>query len=185
MSDTATDTTTTTEGKSDTAATATNTTTEAKSDTDNTDLAAELEKWKAQARKHEDRAKANAAAAKELEDVRKASMSETEKAVAEAKALTRAEVLAEVGSTLVDAEVRAALAGRTVDVDAVLDGLNRVRFLGDDGQPDRDEIVAWVDRIAPKSETAVRSLDMGQGARGQAVIGEDMNTLLRRAAGRS
>jgi hypothetical protein len=130
------------------------------------DLAAELEKWKAQARKNEERAKANAAAAKELEEFRKASMSDTEKAIDEAKAAARAEALAEVGSRLVDAEVRVAAAGRAVDVDALLDGLNRSRFLADDGQPDGEAIAEWVDRIAPKGEPGARQpVDMGQGTR--------------------
>ena len=55
-------------------------------------LTADLEKWKAQARKHEERAKANANAAKELEQVRQASMSDQEKAVEIARQQARAEV---------------------------------------------------------------------------------------------
>ncbi len=131
------------------------------------DLAAELEKWKAQARKHEDRAKANAAAAAELEQLRQQTMTDQEKAVEEARRAARAEVLAEVGASRVDDAVRVACAGRSVDVDALLDGLDRHRFLAEDGTPDRDGIAAWVDRIAPAptEDQAAGVPDLGQGAR--------------------
>lgn len=138
------------------------------------DLTAELEKWKSQARKHEQRAKANAEAAKELEKLRSESMTEQERAVEAAKAATRAEILVEVGSRLVDAEVRAAAAGRSVDVDALLDGLDRSRFLSDDGEPDRDAIASWVDRIAPQgNDTPPPRVDLGQGVRTPEALGND------------
>jgi hypothetical protein len=70
------------------------------------DLAAEVAKWKAIARKHEDRAKANAGAAKELENVRQASMSDIEKAVAMARDEARAQALLEAGEELVDEVIR-------------------------------------------------------------------------------
>lgn len=132
------------------------------------DLAAEVEKWKALARKHEGKAKSNATAAQELEKLRLQSMTDQERAVEQARADARAETLREIGVSRVDDAVRVAVAGRTVDVDALLEGLDRSRFVDDDGQPDRDAIASWVDRVAPKpSEQAVSSLiDLGQGARG-------------------
>jgi len=48
--------------------------------------------------------------------------------------------------------VRAAAAGRVADVDALLEGINPAKFLTDDGEPDRDAISVWVDRIAPKND---------------------------------
>ena len=108
---------------------------------------------------------------KELEQLRKASMTDTEKAITEAKAAARAEVLAEVGASLVDAEVRAATMGRQLDADALLDGLNRSRFLGDDGKPDRAAITEWLDRLAPKGEVKRTATDTGQGARGAPAAG--------------
>lgn len=140
-------------------------------------LTAELEKWKAQARKHEERAKANANAAKELEQVRQASMSDQEKAVEIARQQARAEALAEVGGQLVDMAVTAAVAGRGVDAEALLEGLDRSRFLTDEGRPDQDAIAAWVDRIVPKTDGFV---DIGQGPRGSQIpLGSDplLNTL--------
>ena len=148
------------------------------------DLAAEVEKWKAQARKHEDRAKANAAAAKELEAFKKASMSETEQAIAAAREEGRAEALKAAASGRVEDALRAAAAGR-LGVDALLDGLDRSRFLTDDGEPDRDAIAAWVDRIAPKDDTP-RVPDLGQGTRTQntqSLGGDALVETLRRKVG--
>ena len=134
-----------------------------------TDLAAEVEKWKAQSRKNEDRAKANAEAAKELERLKRESLPEQERLIEEARAAARAEALAEVGTSRVDDAVKLAAAGRPVDVDALLEGLDRKRFLGEDGQPDVPAITAWVDRVAPApTEGAVTALDLGQGTRSQA-----------------
>lgn len=131
--------------------------------TDTADTADEVAKWKALARKHEDRAKANEAAKKELERLQAASMTEQEKAIAEAKAATRAEVLAEFGSSLVDAEFKAASAGLTLDLDALLDNLDRAKFLAEDGKPDAARIGEFVSKLAPaKRSTAT---DTGQGAR--------------------
>lgn len=102
----------------------------------------------------------------ELDDLRKGQMSDTEKAIADAREATRREVLAEVGASLVDAEVRAATVGRQLDADALLDGLDRTRFLGDDGKPDRTRISEWIDRIAPKGDTTRSGAkDLGQGVR--------------------
>jgi len=132
-------------------------------------LTAEVEKWKGLARKHEDRAKANSQAAKELDEARQSAMSDQEKAVSEAAKRARAEVLAEVGASLVDARVEAACAGRNIDTAALLEGLDRSRFLGEDGQPDSDAITKWIDRIAPaQAEPAKpRFPDLGQGQRGR------------------
>lgn len=111
--------------------------------------------------------KAAKAATAELEKLRKLTMSETEKAIAEARAAARAELMAEVGAERVENAVRAATAGRNVDADALLDGLDRARFLTDDGKPDTQKITEWVDRIAPKGQTPPKpaAKDIGQGAR--------------------
>ena len=146
------------------------------------DLAAELDKWKAQARKNEERAKANAAAAKELEQFKQQSMSDQEKAIEEARKAARSEVLAEVGAARVGDAIRVALAGRPVDVDALLDGVNPAKYLDDDGQPDRAAIAAWVDRIAPApaepEEPSHRPLDLGQGSRPSTAVALNGDPLL-------
>ncbi len=142
----------------DAATGATDTTTTSTADT--TD---EVAKWKALARKHEDRAKANDAAKKELEKLQAAQMTDTEKAIADAVAKARAEVMAEVGSSLVDAEFKAASAGFTLDVDALLENLDRRKFMGDDGKPDKARIGEFVTKLAPAKRSA--ATDTGQGAR--------------------
>jgi hypothetical protein len=153
--------------------------------TDTVDVAAlqaEAEKWKSLARKHEERAKQNAAAAKERDEARQAAMSDQERAVAEAAAAARAATLAEFGSALVDAEVKAAAAaltaaGRPVDAGALLEGdtLNRAAFLGEDGKADAAKVAAWLDRVAPKAADPAEQQptgpvwpDLGQGQRGPA-----------------
>jgi hypothetical protein len=146
------------------------------------DWKAEHDKLQREARKWEDRAKSNSTAAKELEDLRKQSMTEQEKAVEQAKAEARKEAFGLVGSRLVDAEVKAAVAGRNVNVDALLEGLDRSRFLTDDGEPDTKAITKWVDALVPADPAKPGFPDLGQGARGSAsadTAGDAMNALLR------
>lgn len=149
------------------------------------DPAAELAKWKEMARKHEERAKANASAATELEKLKQQSMSDTEKAVAQAKTDGRLEALKEAGTRLVDAEVKAAAAGRDIDVPVLLQGLDRTAFLDADGNPDTKAITAWVDKLAPATNRNANGRpDTGQGNRGQAPPATDMNQLIRQSLGR-
>ena len=152
------------------------------------DLNAEVEKWKSQARKHEERAKANAQAVKELDQLKQASMSELEKSVATARTEARMEAMREFGGKLAAAEVRAAAAGRLSDeqVATLLEVTNLAAFVDDEGEVDRAKVSKFVDGIAP-AEQANRSNgfpDLGQGARGTAGKG-DMNSLIRRGLGRS
>lgn len=138
---------------------------------DTTDWKAEAEKWKSHARKQEDRAKSNAQALKELDKFKEASMSDLEKAVAQAKADVRTETLREVGGRLAAAEIRASAAGRLTDeqLEGLLEGLNFGAFLDDEGDVDKAKVTSWVDRIAPQRNDEpepTRFLDLGQGARG-------------------
>lgn len=151
-----------------------------------------LAEWKERARSAEKAAKA---AQSELTKVQKASMTETEKAVAEAEERGRNAALAEVGASRVDDAVRLALADRGLDVDALLEGLNRAQFLDDAFQPDREAIAAWADRIAPPKEEEPEApvgplgagIDLGQGSGGAASIpiGDDkaLENMLRDVVG--
>lgn len=125
-------------------------------------------------RLRKDAEKAHKAATAELEKLREASMSEQEKAVSAAKAEGRTEALREAGTRMVDAEVRAAATGRNVDTDALLEGLDRSKFLDADGDPDRDSITAWIDRVAPAQQerTPDGFPDLGQGTRSTATSRE-------------
>ncbi len=155
-----------------------------------TDWKAEAEKWKTQSRKNEDRAK-------DLDELHKASMSDSERAIAEAREAGKSEALTSVGIRLVDAEFRVAAAGTTLEVDDdFLDGLDRSKFLTDDGEPDADAIKAWVDRIAPaQTENSEpeegplgSGIDLGQGTRtttdsNMALNGDPLYQALKNAVG--
>lgn len=175
--DAGTDTTTTTDTTATGADSGTGTTTTTDTGTDTApDHAAEAKKWRDLARKHEQQAKANAAAAKELEAVKASQMSEQEKAIKkavdDAVSSTRAEVLKEVGGTLAESAIRVAAAGRNVDVDALIEGIDASKFLDDSGHPDVKAIDTWVNKVAPKPDTTTDGdkppvrRDLGNGARG-------------------
>jgi len=136
-----------------------------------------LAEFKTRARAAEKEAKAAKA---ELEKLRIASMDDQEKAVALARSEGEQTAIQKVGGRLVDAEVRIAAAGRPVDVDALLEGLDRARFLTEDGEPDTEAISTWVDRIAPAQPESLEpagplgaGLDLGQGSRQSTPIGDD------------
>lgn len=129
--------------------------------------------------KWEKRAKTNAEAAQELERIQREALPEQERLVAEAEARGTAAAAAKFAARIVDAEVKAAAAGRPVDVDALLEGLDRTRFLTDEGEPDTAAIAAWVDRIAPAPDPAApQQVDLGQGARGAQTLALGSNPLL-------
>lgn len=172
MPETTTETITTTEpatGATDPSTSETTTTDETK------DWKAEAEKWQGLARKHEDRAKTNASAAKELEQLRQSSMSDQEKAVAQAKAEGRTEAQKEAAAKVAEAELRAAAAGRLNDqqLASLLEGVDVAKFIDDVGDVDRDKVTKFVDGIAPKPDETTGSAwpDLGQGARGGAGAG--------------
>ena len=127
----------------------------------------------------------------ELAKIQQSSMSDTEKAVAEAEARGRTSALQETGASRVEDVVRAAAAGRTVDIDALLEGLDTTRFLDDAFQPDRDAIVKWIDRVAPAAvETPDPGplglgIDFGQGSQQTTPIGDnkEIENMLRGVVG--
>lgn len=132
--------------------------------------------WKSQARKHEGRVKGMAdydtlkSTAEQYAKLVEASKTDAEKAIDAAKADARSEVLREVGSRLVDAEITAASAGRMTDNmrTALLQGLDRNRFLTDSGEVDSEKVKTFVDGIVPANATpaTVAPVDLGQGKRG-------------------
>lgn len=148
---------------------------------DGTDWKAEAEKIKAEARKWEDRAKANSTAAKELEQLRQSAMTDQEKAVAEAKATGRLEALVEAAGKVASAEIKAAAAGRLTDdqVSTLLEGLNLAAFVGEDGEVDAAKVKTFVDGIAPEPKNDTPVFDLGQGARGGGNTALNGDPLLR------
>ena len=140
------------EGQDDTSTEDTNTDDTTEQDDTNTDTtedttsaedtkseAADAAKWKALARKHEKAAKANATKLAELE---KASMSDNEKAVAEAKDQGRQEARTEVGIKLAQARIEAALAKFVDDPSVITEDLNLAAYVTETGDVDEDRVQA-------------------------------------------
>lgn len=150
------------------------------STTASTDWEAEARKWQALARKHEGRAKENATARSELDKVKKAAMTEQERAVAEAEARGRAAATSATAARLARAEFRAAASGR-VDKDALdgfLEYVDLAKFIAEDGEPDAKAIDAAIKRLAGPP----RSTNFDGGARTTASRPTDMSALIRQKA---
>jgi hypothetical protein len=158
--------------------------------TDTTDWKAEAEKFRELHRKQEERAKANAHASKELDRLRRESMSDTERAVSEAAEAARAEAVADVvgrlGGRLVVSEIRNAVAGRLTaeQLDAVVEHLDLSGFLSADGEVDEPAVAAFAQRIAPETTSSPTFPDLGQGARAPAVNGGAPDPLLSALKGK-
>jgi hypothetical protein len=142
--------------------------------------------WKAEARKWETRAKDNHKARLQLEETQKAAMTEAERAVAEAEAKGRQSAKDEYGQRLAKSEFAAAAARRNpgFKIADVLDDLNLGRFLGDDGEPDTKAIEKAVERFVPNASQSPPPMDLGNTGR-PAGNGQDMNSMIRRAAGKA
>ncbi len=141
--------------------------------------------WKAEARKWEARAKEHGAAAKEFEKQRQATMTEAEKAVAEAEGKGRQSAMQEYGKRLARSEFDAAAARRNPDADtaAVLEFVDLGRFVGEDGEPDPKAIKAAVERLVPAPLSGPPSFDGGTRQTPSPTAG--MNDFIRQAAGRT
>lgn len=117
-----------------------------------------IEQWKADglkpaqiaarleaSRKWEQRAKKNSTAAEELARLKREGMSETEAAVAAA----RAEERVKAGERIARSTFLAAAKGRISDPKAVVEEINLRKYVDDDGEIDDDAIAALVDKLAP------------------------------------
>lgn len=128
-----------------------------------------------------DERRARKVAERELAALKKAAMTDQEKAVAEAKAAGLAEANKAAGPRLVRAEFRAAAANR-VDketLDAYLEDVDLAKFLDDAGEPDAKAIEARIKRLGGGTGRT----DFDGGARGGAARPTDMSALIRHAAG--
>jgi hypothetical protein len=141
--------------------------------------------WKAEARKWEARAKENSGHAKAAEKARLDAMSESERAIEEAKQAARSEAALSFGKRLARTEFDAHAGRRNPDYDsaAALEFIDLARFVGEDGEPDVKAIKAAVERLVPAASTPTPSFD--GGTRTPPPVGVDMNTALRKATGRA
>ncbi len=149
---------------------------DAPADESDKDWKAEHEKAIAEARKWEARAKADHEKVKELDKLQRASMTDLEKAVADAREEGRATAIREATTELVDARMEAAASGRLSEkqLAVLLDGYDRTKFLTDDGKVDAAKVAKFIEAIAPAKGTP----DLGQGPRGEAGPG-DFNSRIR------
>ncbi|GAA2665249.1 hypothetical protein [Nonomuraea recticatena] len=121
--------------------------------TDTVDVAAllaERDKWKAMSKKHE---KDYETASKKLSEFEQAAMSESEKAIEKAKAEARTQTLSEVGSRLVEAElkVQAAKAGVSLP-DDIAEVLNLSKLVDENGHPNATAIAKVIGSFAPADD---------------------------------
>lgn len=127
---------------------------------DGDEWASVIKRWKAEglkpgqiaarleaSRKWEERAKRNKDAAAELARLKREGMSETEAAVAAA----RAEERVKGGERIARSAFLAAAKGRIPDPKAVVEDINLRKYVDDEGDVDDDAIAALVDKLAPKS----------------------------------
>jgi len=150
-----------------------------KPDGDGVDLQAEVAKWKGLSRKHEDQAKANAKAAKDLEELQRQGLSEQERAIEEAKAAGRTEAGVQWRSTTGRlAVVAAAAAAGVVVPTAALDLMDLSGLVDDNRQVDADKVSTLVTGFAPAvapgpNPTPLPPADPAQQGRGRGTGGKD------------
>ena len=127
-------------------------------------LQAEVEKWKSLSRKNEQQAKANVAAAKELEEIKKSQLSDTERLIEQTRTETARQIRREFATKLVDAELKSALQGRVMEAGALL-SFDKSTFILEDGNIDSEAVQSWVE--AHSKTTEIPAPDLGQGNRGK------------------
>jgi len=127
-------------------------------------LKAELDKWKSMSRKNEQNAKANAQAAKELDEIKKSQLTDQEKLIEQTREETTKAIRTEYATKLVDAELKAQLTGKVLEGGAIL-SFDKNAFVTDDGNIDAEAIQQWVE--ANSKTTDIPAPDLGQGARGK------------------
>lgn len=126
--------------------------------------------WKHKARKHESRAKGAEdydQIKAELDQLKAERMSESEKAIEDAKKEARAEAASEFGPKMAGAVLRTALASRGIEAEEIESKLSYVdfaKFLDNNGDVDSDKVQGYLDDIAPQQRQG-QWIDMGQGRR--------------------
>ncbi|MEU0912139.1 hypothetical protein [Streptomyces althioticus] len=139
----------------------------------------ETDKWKGLSRTNEDRWKT---ASQERDQLKQSQMTDAEKAIEEAREQARREALTEVGTDLVDAELRAQAAAAQVQLpDPKF--INTGSLLDANGRPDKDAISQFVSSL-PKPQAKGYSQDLGLGRQGGngspgALTREEYNALSR------
>lgn len=120
------------------------------------------EKWKALSRKHED---AEKALKNEVTNLKTASMSDAEKAIADARKEGEASTLKKVTERLVKAELKTIAAEKGATLPD-LDALNLAKFATDEGDPDEEAIGKFVESLGVNKKRFADGKDLGIGRSG-------------------
>lgn len=149
------------------------------------ELQAKVDEITKESRKWETRAKENGAKAKEYEKQTQASMSDAERAVAEAEARGRTAATTEFGKKLAQTQFDALAGRRNPDFDTAkaLEFVDLSKFLGEDGEPNSKAITDAVERLVPAAAETTPSFD--GGTRTTAPAQQGMSQIIRKAAGRA
>lgn len=110
-----------------------------------------------------------------------ASQTDQERAAAEAEEVGFNAAMSRTVPRLVRAEFRAAAKGLLgkEQLDALLEDVDLMRYVDDEGEPDVEKIERKITALAPKQGNP----SFGQGNRGPGPKGRDMNNEIRRLAG--
>jgi len=103
-------------------------------------------------------------ASKELDEARKAQLTEQERLIEQTKEDTAKAVRLEFAEKMVEAELKGQLKGRNLIGDSILE-FNKDSFITTDGEIDSEAIATWVETHS--TTTDAPKPDLGQGARGQ------------------
>lgn len=155
-----------------------------------TDFGDDTEKWKHFSRQNEAAAKkaqgelskkdeALQAALKELDELKKAGMTDAEKALADAKVAARAEALNEVSGKLAAAALLAAGAKEGVDLSSEVDDLNLAKFIKD-GDVDTEAVASYVARQKGRKPRGRSAGELGMGQQSDAPKGQVTEAELKR-----
>ena len=152
-------------------------------------LTAEREARKAADKRAKDADKRAGELEKELNQFRQSSMTESEKALVQARNEARSETLKEVGVRLARTEFKAAAAAKGVDVSDIAQFIDMSQFLDGDGEPDVSQIETAVAAITPKQpekpqypsfdngvRTTAAPIDSSPGGLLSAAFAQDMRT---------
>ncbi|WP_030747626.1 hypothetical protein [Streptomyces sp. NRRL F-5135] len=153
-----------------------------KSDTKpGTGESSEVEKWKNLARKHEQRAKENADAARERDELKAANATDTEKAISEAVKKAVAEERSRGASMLARQVFLAGAVGRLDNPADVVEDVNLAKYIDANGDVDEDGLAKLIDRLAPKKPDGGDG--DGDGGQGETGGGDGRGDTRRRTRG--
>jgi hypothetical protein len=116
-----------------------------------------------------------------LAELTRQSLSDQERAVADARAEGKAEAEHAYGRKLAAAEFRAAAAGKLVNVDAALDLLDLAKFVTDSGEPNRKAIGDVVEQLAATPQQRPAQVPPGPRQPAPAEGGDFVRSITRRA----